>query len=65
MLEYSLVYTDGTVIVSNEGIRLGSTYGKVLSTVPGNMDVITLGIGVGAYLGSLYVLFDGSNDVNI
>ena len=39
-----------------------TTYGKVLGTIFGNVDVITLGIDVGTDMGSLDVSFDGSND---
>ena len=46
---------------SDEGIKLVSNDGKVIETILGNVDEITLGIDVGTYLGSLDGLFDGSN----
>ena len=38
---------------SDEGIKLGSTYGKVLDTILGNVDGITLGLDIGTKLGFL------------
>ena len=49
----------------NEGIKLGSTDGKVIGTILGNVDIITLGIDIGTYMGSLYGSFDGSNDIKL
>ena len=46
---------------SDEGIKLVSTDGKVFGTVLGNVDVISLGIDFGTYLGSLDGYFDYSN----
>ena len=46
LLKESLDYTDGKVIGSNEDIQLGSTDGKVLGNVLGNVDGITLGTDV-------------------
>ena len=46
LLIYSLVYTDGKVIGSDEGIKLGYNDGKVLGTILGNGNVITLGLDV-------------------
>ena len=40
-------YTDGKVHGSDEGIRLGSTNGKVLGTTLIDVDGIILGIDVG------------------
>ena len=54
----SLRSNDGKVIDSNESIKLGSTEGKVFGTILGNLNVITLGLGVGTDLGSLDGLFD-------
>ena len=51
-------YTDGKVPGSDEGIKLGSTYGKVLGTILVNLDGITLGIYVGTDMGYLDVSFD-------
>ena len=45
-LEDSLVYTDGTVLGSDEGIKLGSTDGKVIDTILVNVDGITLEVDV-------------------
>ena len=50
---------------SDEGIKLGSTGVKVLGTILGDADVITLGLDVIIELVSLDGSFDGSNDVNI
>ena len=49
----------------DEGTKLGSTDSKVLGTILGNEDRITLGLDVGTYLVSLYGSFDGFNNVNI
>ena len=62
---YSLGYTDGKVLHADEVIKLGSTDGKVLGTILGNVDRIKLRIDVGIELGSLDGSFDGSNDGNI
>ena len=43
-------------------IKLGLSYGKVLGTVIGNVDVITLGINVETELGSLDGSFDDYKD---
>ena len=50
------------MIESDEGIRLGSTDGKVFCTILGNVDRITLGLDIGTELGSLNGLSDDSND---
>ena len=44
MLGYSLRSTDGKVLGSNEGTKLGYTDGKVLVTTLEDVDGITLGI---------------------
>ena len=62
MLVDSLGYTDGKALVSDEGIKLVSTDGKVIGTIIGNVDKITLCLDIGTDLGSLYIFFDGSND---
>ena len=62
MLGESLVYTDGKLFGSDEGIRLGSTDGKVLGTILGNVDGITLGLDAGKEPGSLDGSFDDYND---
>ena len=62
MLVYLLVSTDGIVLNSDEDIKLGSSDGKVLSTILGYVDGITVVLDVVTDLGSLDVLFDGSND---
>ena len=41
-----MVSTDGKVLGSDEGIKLGSTYGEVLGTILVNLYGITLGIDV-------------------
>ena len=41
---------------------MGCNDAKVLETILGHADVITLGSDVGTYLGSLDGSFDGSND---
>ena len=61
-LEDSLGYTDGKVIVSDEGIKLGSMDGQVLDTILGNVRGITLGLDVGRELGSLYGSYNPCND---
>ena len=50
------------MIGSDEDIKPGSTYGRLLGTILGNVDVITLGVGVGIDMGSLDVSFYGYND---
>ena len=47
LLGESLVYTDGKVLGSDEGIRLGLFYGGLLGTTLVNLYVITLGLDVG------------------
>ena len=49
----SLGYTGGKVIVFDEGTTLISTDGKVLDTILGIVDGITLGLDVGTELGYL------------
>ena len=55
-------YTDGKVLGYDEGIKLGSTYGKVIDTILGDEDGIKIWIDVGTDLVSLDEPFDGSND---
>ena len=43
----SLGSTHGKVLVYYECINLGSTDGRVIGTIPGNVDEITLGLAVG------------------
>ena len=45
----------------NEGIKLGSTDGKVFGTILGNLYRITLDLDIGTNLGFLDGSFDGSN----
>ena len=45
-LGYSMVYIDSKVLVSDEGIKLRISYGKVLGNILGNVDKITLCIDV-------------------
>ena len=54
--------TDDKLIGSDEGIKMGISYGKVLGTILGNVDGITFAIDVVTELVSLDVYFDGSND---
>ena len=61
----SLGYVDGKVLVSDEGINLRYTDGKVLIHILGDVDRITLLLDVGTYMGSLDGSFDGYNDVNL
>ena len=58
-------YTDGKVLDSVEGIKLKSTYVKVLGNILINVYGITIGIDVGTYLGSLDGSLDRSYYVNI
>ena len=58
-------YTNEKALGSDEGIKLGSTDSKLLSTIIGNVDGITLGLDIGTELGFLHGSFDGSNDVKI
>ena len=62
MLGGSLGYNDVKFLGYDEGIKLGSTYGKVFVPILGNVDRITLGIDVGTNLNSLDRSFDGSNN---
>ena len=57
-----MVYTNGKLLDSDEGIKLGLFGGKVLGTILVNADGITLRLDVGTDLVYLYVSFDGSND---
>ena len=61
MLGDLLGLSDGKVLVSNEGIKLVSTDGKVLGTILINVYGITLGTDVGTEMGSLDGSFYGSN----
>ena len=63
MLGVSLGSTAGKVLGSDEGIKLVSTYGKLLGVILIDLDIIKLGIGIGMELGSLDGCFDGVNDV--
>ena len=58
-------YTDGKVLGSDEGIKLGSTDGKIFVIILGNGDGITLGLDVGTELLFLDGSFDGSNDCKL
>ena len=48
-----IVSNDGKVLGSDEGIKLGSTYGQVLGSILEYVDGITLGFDVGTEMGSL------------
>ena len=50
------------MVGSYEGVKLVISDGKVIDTILGNVDVITLGIDCGTELGYLDGCFDGSND---
>ena len=50
---------------SDEGIKLGSTDGKLFGTILLNVYIITFRIDIGTDLGSLYGSFDGSNYGNL
>ena len=65
MLGVLLGYTNDKAIGSDEGINLISTYGKLLITIIGNVDGITLDIDIGTELGFLHGSFDGSNDIKL
>ena len=52
---YSLGSTNGKVLVSDEGIKMGLFGGEILGILLGNVDGIILGLGVGTELGSLDV----------
>ena len=54
-------YTDGKVLGSDKGIKLGSNDGKLIGTIVGNVDIITLEIDVGTDLGYLDGSLDDSN----
>ena len=54
LLGYSLVSTDSKVIGSVKGIIMGSRDGKVIGAILVDADLITRGLDVGTYLGSLY-----------
>ena len=47
---------------SDQGIKLGSTDGKVIGIIQGNLYGITLRLDVGRDIYSLYESFDGYND---
>ena len=49
----------------DEGIKLGSTDGKVIGAILVNVDLITLDIDAGTELGLLDGSFDDSDDGNI
>ena len=61
MLGVYLGYIYGKVIVSDKGIKMGSTDSKVLGNILENIDEITLGLDVGTEMGCLDRPFDGSN----
>ena len=57
--------TDVNVIGSNEDIKLGLSHGKVLSTILGDKDGITLWLYVGTELGFFDASFDVYNDCKL
>ena len=65
LLVNSLGYTDGKVLVSDEGIKMGFTDGKFLGNIIGNVDVIALRADVGIELVSLDASLDVSYDGKI
>ena len=52
MIEYLLGPTDGKVLGSDEGIKLGLSDGELVDTIPGNLHGITPVIDVVTYLNS-------------
>ena len=60
-----MVYTDGKVLGSDEGIKLEYTDVKVFGNILGNVDIITLGLDIGTELGFLNGSFDGYNEGNL
>ena len=62
MLGGSLGYNDVKLLGSDEGIKLGSTNGKVFGTILVNVYRITLGLDIGTDLGFSGGSFDGSNE---
>ena len=62
LLVVSLEYTDGKVLGSDEGIKLGLSYSKLIDTILLNVVGITLGIDDRTKLGSSGVSFDDYND---
>ena len=65
LLGSSLRFTDGKVHGSDKGTKLGLFYGKVIGTILGNVDGITLRFDFGTEMVSIDVFFDGYNDGNI
>ena len=61
----SRVYTDDKALSSDEGIKLGLSGGKVLGTILGNVNIITLGVDIVTYMSPLDESFGGSNDGNL
>ena len=57
-----MAYTDGKGLGYDEDIKMGSTNGKFLVLLLGNVDEKTLWLVVGKELGSLYGSFDVSNN---
>ena len=62
MIGYLLGYTYGKVLSFDEGIKVWFTDGKVICTILGNVDLITLGLDIGTDLGFLDWPLDGYND---
>ena len=65
MLGGSRDSTDGKVIGSDEGIKLGLSGGKLIGDIFGNACRITFGIDVVIDLSSLDGSYDGFNDVKL
>ena len=57
--------TDVKVLGTNEGIKLGMCYGKMVGTMLWNLDGITFGNNVETELGSLDGYFDFYNDFKL
>ena len=65
MLGGSLGSTGSKSLGYDEGIKLGSTSGKLFANILENIDGITLDLDIGAELGFLYGSFDFSNVGNL
>ena len=60
-----MVSTDGKVLVSDAGIKIGSNCGQYIGTILGDVDGITLGFDVGTDMSYFYLSFNGYDYVNL